>query len=79
MSFWTWLKGQDINKGVAECRETPGAVLIDVRSPWNIAWGTFPAAEMYLWKRCTACRKKRTPPSMFIAKAAAEAEERLTF
>ena len=25
MNFWTWLKGPDINKGVAECRETPGA------------------------------------------------------
>ena len=45
MSVWTWLKGPDINKGVAECRETPGAVLIDVRSPQEYRMGHIPGSR----------------------------------
>ena len=45
MSFWTWLKGPDINKGVAECRETPGAILIDVRSPQEYRMGHIPGSR----------------------------------
>ncbi len=33
MNLWEWLTGPDINKGIQECRETTGAVLIDVRNP----------------------------------------------
>lgn len=45
MSFWTWLKGPDINKGVAECREMAGAVLIDVRSPQEYRMGHIPGSR----------------------------------
>ncbi|MDO5350619.1 MAG: rhodanese-like domain-containing protein [Lachnospiraceae bacterium] len=33
MSFFSFFKGPDINQGVTECRSTPGAVLLDVRTP----------------------------------------------
>ena len=45
MSLWTWLKGKDINKGVAEWSETPGAVLIDVRSPQEYRMGHSPGSR----------------------------------
>ena len=33
MNLWEWLTSPDINKGIQECNETSGAVLIDVRNP----------------------------------------------
>lgn len=33
MGFFDFLRGPDINQGVEEYRSTPGAVLLDVRTP----------------------------------------------
>lgn len=33
MGFFDFLRGPDINQGVKEFRETPAAVLLDVRTP----------------------------------------------
>ena len=45
MSFWSWLKGPDITRGVEECRNTPGAVLIDVRSAQEYRMGHIPGSR----------------------------------
>jgi len=37
-------KRNDINQGVKICRNTPGAVLIDVRSPGEFAGGHIPGS-----------------------------------
>lgn len=33
MSIFSFLRGTDINQAIHNCRQTPGAVLVDVRTP----------------------------------------------
>ena len=33
MGFFQFVKTPDINRGIADCRNTEGAVLLDVRTP----------------------------------------------
>lgn len=42
MGFFDFLKGPDINQGVAEWNATPGAVLLDVRTPQEYREGHIP-------------------------------------
>ena len=42
MGFFDFLKGTDINQGLKEYRETPGAVLLDVRTPEEYREGRIP-------------------------------------
>ena len=42
MGFFDFLKGTDINQGLKEYRETPGAVLLDVRTPEEYREGHIP-------------------------------------
>lgn len=42
MGFFHFLRGPDINQGAAECRATPGAVLLDVRTPREYREGHIP-------------------------------------
>ena len=42
MGFFDFWKGPDINQGVAECSITPGAVLLDVRTPQEYREGHIP-------------------------------------
>ncbi len=44
MGLFDAFAGPDINKGVANCRATPGAVLLDVRTPQEFAAGHIPGA-----------------------------------
>lgn len=44
MGLFNFLRGADINEGVAEFRETPDAVLLDVRTPSEFAGGHIPGA-----------------------------------
>ena len=44
MGFFDFLKGPDINAGVEEYRNTPGAVLLDVRAPNEFAQGHIPGS-----------------------------------
>ncbi len=41
--MWFW-KRSDINDGVADCRATPGALLLDVREADEFATGHIPGA-----------------------------------
>lgn len=42
---------QTINEGVARCRETPGAVLVDVRTPEEYAQGHIPGSVNFPLER----------------------------
>ena len=42
MGFFDFLKGPDINQGIAEWNATPGAVLLDVRTPQEYREGHIP-------------------------------------
>ena len=44
MGFLDLLIGADINKGVAEWKDTPGAVLLDVRTPEEYRQGHIPGS-----------------------------------
>ena len=44
MGFFDFLKGPDINQGVKEFQETPGAVLLDVRTPQEYQGGYIPGS-----------------------------------
>ena len=45
MGFFDFLKGPDINQGVAEWNATPGAVLLDVRTPQEYREGHIPGGK----------------------------------
>ena len=45
MGFFDFLMGPSINQGVREFRETPGAVLLDVRTPQEYDAGHIPGSQ----------------------------------
>ena len=45
MGFLDFFKTPDINQGVKECRATPGAVLLDVRTPQEYQGGHIPGSK----------------------------------
>ena len=45
MGFFDFLKGPDINQGIAEWNATPGAVLLDVRTPQEYREGHVPGSR----------------------------------
>ena len=45
MGFFDFLKQPDIHQGVEEYNATPGAVLLDVRTPQEYAQGHIPGSK----------------------------------
>ena len=45
MGFFDFLKQPDINKGVADFRNTEGAILVDVRTPQEYREGHIPGSK----------------------------------
>lgn len=45
MGFFDFLKSSDINQGVNEYRATPGAILLDVRTPQEYREGRIPGSK----------------------------------
>ena len=45
MGFFDFLKQPDINKGVADYRNTEGAILVDVRTPQEYREGQIPGSK----------------------------------
>ena len=44
MGFFDFLRGSNINHGVEQCNETPGAVLLDVRTRQEYRQGHIPGS-----------------------------------
>lgn len=45
MSFFSFSKSPDINQGVVQYQNTPGAILLDVRTPSEYREGHIPASH----------------------------------
>ena len=45
MAFFNFLKQPDINQGVKDYQKTPGAVLLDVRTPQEYRGGHIPGSK----------------------------------
>lgn len=45
MGFLDFLRGPDMDAGVEQCRQTPGALLLDVRTEGEYAEGHVPGAK----------------------------------
>ena len=47
MGFFDFLKHPDINQGVKQYKTTPGAILMDVRTPQEYAEGHIPGGQNF--------------------------------
>lgn len=65
MGFFDFLKQPDIDQGLETCRATPGAVLLDVRTPEEYAEGHIPGGRNVPLQRLDAVesvvKSKDTP------------------
>ena len=65
MSFFNFFRQPDINRGVTDFRTTPGAILLDVRTPQEYREGHIPGSQNVPLQTIdnvrTVAEKKDTP------------------
>ena len=73
MGFFDFLRGPDMDAGVEQYRQTPGALLLDVRTEGEYAAGHVPGAKICPcrhWKALPPWPRPRTRRCMCTAAAA---------
>lgn len=79
MGFFDFLRGPDMDAGVEQCRHTPGALLLDVRTEGEYAEGHIPGAKNLPLQSLAGIATVALPriPRCFSTAAAAPAAARL--
>ena len=76
MGLFRFWKGPDINQGLKQFEETPGAVLLDVRSPGEYRQGCLPGSQNLPLQAIDRIGQLAALRCLFIATAAPEAARR---
>lgn len=72
MGFLDFLRGPNMDSGLTQYRQTPGALLLDVRTPEEYAEGHIPGAQnlpLQSLQGIAAVAPAKAPPSLFTVTA----------
>ena len=75
MSIFSIFKGTDLNAGVERCRRTPGAVLLDVRTPEEYAQGHGPGSRNIPLDRVGGAELDRGAPLFVYCRSGARSSQ----
>ena len=71
MSIFSLFQKPDLDVGVARCRQTPGAVLLDVRTPEEYAAGHVPGSRNIPLDRISGARLDKGAPLFVYCRSGA--------